>query len=103
MWEVVAFSNPNEANKTQLAQDIDAQIENSQVEQAVEKTHNIIVKMFPSFFFTPGELVEYFEELREKWDNPWKFNEKKALLDQNYSQAPQVANNNSIPLIEKAA
>lgn len=102
MWEVVAFPAWNQADKTQLAQDIDAQIENSQVDETVAKTHNMIVKMFPSFFFTPGELVEYFEELREQRENPWKFNENKALLDQNFTQTSQVGSSNSIPLAWKA-
>ncbi len=83
MWEIIKDIKQNQIqNGWELLQSINKGIEDSQVDQEIRKRYNVFVRKFPYLFMSPGELIEYFEWLRNEIEWITAFDESKALNDQ---------------------
>ena len=68
MWEVIPFPEQNntQANKWQLDAHFESEIEAAEaVQDEIVKNRNIIERTFPTWFMSPGEVIDYLESVRD--------------------------------------
>ena len=81
MGEVIPFPVKNtHVAWGQLAQAIEQDIASEEVLQNTSETQlSVFQKLFPQYFMTPGEIVVYLEDIRQKQQTSL---ENKPLLEQ---------------------
>lgn len=69
MWEVVTFpvENNTQASKGQLDAHFESQLEAAEaIKDEIWKNRSIIERTFPTWFMSPGEVIEYLEDVRNE-------------------------------------